>query len=257
MTEFIIALAAFLGSGLTLFSGFGLGTILVPVFALFFPIELAISLTAIVHFLNNIFKLTLLGKNADKKTILRFGIPSIISAFLGAYLLTVITEMEPILNYSLFDRTFQIMPVKLIIASLLAIFALFDIIPRLSRLQFDTKYLPLGGFLSGFFGGLSGNQGALRAAFLIRANLTKESFIATGVVIACLIDISRLSVYMRQIFNLGGQLNYTLILIATLSAFAGAFIGNKLLKKITVITLKYIVAVMLLLFSLLLGFGII
>jgi hypothetical protein len=33
----LIGLAALLTSGLTLFSGFGLGTILMPVFALFFP----------------------------------------------------------------------------------------------------------------------------------------------------------------------------------------------------------------------------
>ena len=50
MTELIICLVALFGSALTFFSGFGLGTILVPVFALFFPIELAIALTAIVHF---------------------------------------------------------------------------------------------------------------------------------------------------------------------------------------------------------------
>jgi acyl-CoA reductase-like NAD-dependent aldehyde dehydrogenase len=42
-------------------------------------------------------------------------------------------------------------------------------------------YLPVGGLLSGFFGGLSGHQGALRSVFLLRAGLTKESFIATGV----------------------------------------------------------------------------
>lgn len=257
MTELIIVLIAFLGSGLTLFSGFGLGTILVPVFGLFFPIELAIALTAIVHFLNNIFKLALLGKNANKKIIVHFGIPSIIAAFIGAYVFTLISEMQPILKYSLFDRTFQIMPIKLTIAILLSLFALIDIIPRISKIQFDIKFLPLGGVLSGFFGGLSGNQGALRTAFLIRANLSKESFIATGVVIACLIDISRLLVYTKQFLNLRDQLDYSLIIIATLSAFAGAFLGNKLLKKVTYTTLQRFVAVMLLIFSLFLGLGII
>lgn len=54
MEYIIVCIVALLGSGLTLFSGFGLGTILVPVFALFFPIDLAIALTAIVHFLNNL-----------------------------------------------------------------------------------------------------------------------------------------------------------------------------------------------------------
>jgi len=43
----LIGLAALLTSGLTLFSGFGLGTILMPVFALFFPLPLAIAATAV------------------------------------------------------------------------------------------------------------------------------------------------------------------------------------------------------------------
>lgn len=257
MDYVIICLAAFIGSGLTLFSGFGLGTILVPVFGIFFPIEIAIALTAIVHFLNNLFKLLLLGRKANKNVVLRFGIPAILAAFLGAYVLTLLTGMQPLFQYSIFNRTFVIMPVKLTIAVLLAAFALFDILPRLTRLHFDKKYLPVGGLLSGFFGGLSGNQGALRTAFLIRVGLTKESFIATGVVIACLIDISRLTVYSKQIMSIGNQFNYLLIITATLSAFAGAYIGNKFLKKITITTVQFIVATMLFLFALLLGVGII
>ena len=257
MDYLIICLAAFLGSGLTLFSGFGLGTILVPVFAIFFPIEIAIVLTAIIHFLNNIFKLTLLGKQADKLTILRFGVPAIFSAFLGAYVLTLLSGMQPLFQYSIFNKTFVLMPVKLTIAVLLMMFALFDIVPRLIRLQFDKKYLPIGGLLSGFFGGLSGNQGALRTAFLIRAGLTKEAFIATGVVIACLIDFSRLTVYAKQILKIGDNFNYPLIIAAILSAFTGAFIGNRLLKKITITTIQYLVATMLFIFSILLGMGII
>ena len=35
-------------------------------------------------------------------------------------------------------------------------------------------------FGSGFFGGLSGMQGALRSAFLARAGLSKEAFVASG-----------------------------------------------------------------------------
>ncbi len=37
MAYFIVAAVALLASGLTLFSGFGLGTLLLPAFALFFP----------------------------------------------------------------------------------------------------------------------------------------------------------------------------------------------------------------------------
>jgi uncharacterized membrane protein YfcA len=258
MNEYIIiAIVSLVGSGLTLFSGFGLGTLLVPVFALFFPIELSIVLTAIVHFLNNLFKLILLGNKADKKTIIRFGIPSILAAFLGAYILSIISDTKPLMEYVLFGKTFFITPVKLIIAILLFLFSLFEFIPRIKKLEIDPKYLPIGGLLSGFFGGLSGNQGALRTAFLVKTNLSKESFIATGVVLACLIDISRLSIYTNKIILNHTQLDYSLILVATLSAFSGAFIGSKLLKKVTVNFIQNLVAVMLLVFSVLLGLGII
>ncbi len=257
MDYLLICIVALIGSGLTLFSGFGLGTLLVPVFALFFPIEVAISLTAIVHFLNNLFKLVLVGKHANRKVVVNFGVPAIVFAFLGAFLLTQLTNLQPLHQYSIGSKMFVIMPVKLVIGILLMAFSLFEVVPRLANLQFSQKYLTLGGALSGFFGGLSGNQGALRSAFLLRANLSKESFIASGVVIACLIDVSRLTIYGKQIFAAEEQFNYSLIIAATLSAFAGAFIGNKLLKKITIKGLQYSVAGMLFVFAILLVAGII
>ena len=74
----VICLAAFFTAVLTFFSGFGLGTILTPVFAIFFPIDIAIALTGVVHFSNNLFKIALVGKNTDKGVLLRFGIPAIL-----------------------------------------------------------------------------------------------------------------------------------------------------------------------------------
>lgn len=251
-----ICFFSLLGSGLTFFSGFGLGTILVPVFALFFPLEIAISLTAIVHFLNNLFKLFLVGKNASRSVVIRFGIPAILFAFLGAYLLTVISGVQPLISYSFLSKTADVTWVKLIIGLLLAFFALVDLIPSLSKVNFSQKYMPLGGALSGFFGGLSGNQGALRSAFLIRANLSKEQFIATGVIIAVLIDLSRLTIYAADLSKQYDKLDYLLLTLAVLSAFLGAYAGNKLLKKVTIRFLQSFVAIMLLVFSILLMTGI-
>ncbi len=256
MDYVLVGLVALLGSGLTFFSGFGLGTLLMPVFALFFPIDIAIALTAIVHLLNNIFKLTLIGKKANLKTVIRFGIPAIIFAFLGAYILGALTDIKPLFSYQISEKTYQVTAVKLCIATLLIFFSLFDLIPKLKRIEIDTKYLPFGGALSGFFGGLSGHQGALRTAFLIRAGLTKEAFIATGVIIACCIDISRITVYAKDIWQLGDQLNYTILLTATSMAFIGAYIGNKFLKKITINTIQLVVGILLIIFSILLGVGI-
>lgn len=257
MEYFIICFAALAGSALTLFSGFGLGTIMVPVFGIFFPVPVAIQLTAIVHFLNNLFKLFITGKNADKATILRFGIPSVIAAFAGAWLLTQISELPELWQWNAGTHQYIITPVKLIIAVLIIFFSLFDLIPGLAKLEFDKKYLAVGGVLSGFFGGLSGNQGALRSAFLIRSGLSKEAFIATGVVIACLVDTSRLIVYSDRFIGDGSSINYTLLTSVTLCAFAGAWIGNKLVKKITIDFLQKMVGALLNVFGILLGLGII
>ena len=256
MEIFIICLTALLGSALTFFSGFGLGTILLPVFSLFFPVEISVALTAVVHFLNNIFKLFLVGSNIDKHTLLRFGLPSIIAAFLGAFLLHYLSDLSPIFQFSFWGKIREITLVKLIIALLLMFFSLFELVPRLKNLEFNKKYLPFGGLLSGFFGGLSGHQGALRSAFLIRSGLSKERFIATGVAIACLIDVSRLSVYVQNISQISSEkIDIQLLVFATLSAFLGAYWGNKILKKITISSVQMVVAVALMIFSVFLALG--
>lgn len=257
MEEIIISIVALLASALTFFSGFGLGTILLPVFAIFFPIDLAVALTAIVHFLNNVFKFFLTGKSIDKSVLLKFGLPSIVAAFFGALLLNFLSHLQPLFSWNFSGKEFQVTPIKFIIALLLIFFALFDIVPKLKNLQFSRKYLPFGGLISGFFGGLSGHQGALRSAFLIRAGLSKETFIATGIAIACLIDITRLSVYAKNILAVKDSIDWKLVIIATLSAFAGAVIGNKVLKKMTIETVQMFVAIALIIFAVFLLLGII
>ncbi len=257
MEILIISLAAFVVAILTFFSGFGLGTILTPVFMIFFPVDLAIALTGIVHFFNNIFKLVLVGNKADKDTLIRFGIPAVIAAFLGAWLLLHIPDAKPLFSYEMFGRVFEVFPVKFIISILLIIFAGMDLIPYFSKLQFGKNKLPIGGAMSGFFGGLSGNQGALRSAFLIKAGLSKEAFIGTAVVVSAFVDFTRLSVYATRFTKSGLTDNLALVIIATLSAIAGAYIGNKLLKKVTLHFMQILVAIMLIILSVALAAGII
>ena len=257
MDYLLIAIAAFTASALTFFSGFGLGTILMPVFALFFPVHTAVALTAVVHFLNNIFKLGLTGFFADKAVILRFGIPAIVAAFAGAELLTWMSASEPVASYYLGHTIFYIRWEKIIMAFVMIIFALLEIIPTWSQIHFDPKYLLYGGILSGFFGGLSGHQGALRSAFLLRLGLSKESFIATGVVIACMIDITRLGVYGLTVFNENIVAHWPPLLTAISCAFGGAFLGNRFLKKMTIALLQKSVALFLIALACALATGII
>jgi uncharacterized protein len=254
---FIISLAAFLTAILTFFSGFGLGTILMPVFALFFPVEIAIALTGVVHLTNNLFKMVLVGKMANKQVLLRFGIPAIVAAFAGAWLLLRLSNLSAITRYEWMGKEFEVTPVKLIIALLLLFFSIFEILPQAQKLQFTRNKLVLGGILSGFFGGLAGIQGALRSAFLIKSGLSKEAYIATGVIIASMVDISRLSVYASRFAASGLSENAGLLVSATLAAIAGAFTGRLLLKKITFHFIQILVAVMLILISIGLGTGLI
>jgi len=255
MEIFIIALVALIASLLTFFSGFGLGTILTPVLVLFFPVEIAIALTGIVHLLNNFFKITLVGRQINWKVGLNFGVPAVIGAFIGAGLLLLLSNNTALYSYTIHAKTFSITAIKLIIAVLMIVFALFESVPALKKIQFSENKLYAGGLLSGFFGGLSGNQGALRSMFLLRCGLTKESFIATGILIACVVDLTRLSVYFSRLSGVNIQDNLTVLLSAVVAAFAGAYIGSKLLKKITLDFVQWTVTVMIILLAIGLGTG--
>jgi uncharacterized membrane protein YfcA len=256
MNEFlIISLVALGGSLLTFFSGFGLGTLLTPVFMLCgFSLEVAVSLTAIVHFLNNVFKLGLTFKNINRQIVLRFGLAAIPAAFLGSWLLSEYHHSLVLASYNLNGKTFHIELFRLLVAIVMIVFALREISPKLN-FTVAPKWLPIGGILSGFFGGLSGHQGALRSSFLIKCRLSKESFIATGIAIACLIDLSRLSIYAEKFAVDNWQKHWPLLLSATLSAFAGALLGKYLLKKVTLTILQYTVSILLILFSFALALG--
>ncbi len=253
----IICLAAVTASCLTFFSGFGLGTLLMPVFLLFFPLETAIALTAVVHFLNNILKFALLYKSIRWPVALRFGLPAFAAAFMGAQLLFRLENFAPLISYSFFGKDFQILPVKLVIAAVMIVFLLLELLPVFKKISFSPKVLPAGGLVSGFFGGLSGHQGALRTMFLLKCGLSKEAFIATGVVIAALVDISRLSVYWGRLIRSDYQSYAAVMAAAVASAFLGILIGKKLLKKATFSVVQRVVSLMLFVIAILLGMGII
>ena len=257
MEEIIIALTALFASALTFFSGFGLGTILTPVFVLFFPVEIAIALTGVVHLLNNIFKLTLIGKNIDYQVLLKFGIPALVGALIGAMLLIKLGQSSVTITYQLFGLEMHFTLLKLIIAIVLLVFSVIELLPFFDKLQFSKSSLIPGGIISGFFGGLSGHQGALRTAFLIKLNLSKEAFIATGVGIACIVDFTRIPIYFSSFNTVHLHENIGILLIATISAFAGALIGRKLLTKATYGIIKMGVGVFIILVALALGIGLI
>ncbi len=244
MEYLVVWASAAAAAALTLPSGFGLGTLLMPVFALFFPLDVAIAMTAVVHLCTNLFKFVLYGRFADRLILVRFGIPAILGAFVGARLLFVLAGMHPFFSYTLDGSLFHVMPVKVVVAVLLAVFALIEFFPGTRQISLSDGLLIVGGALSGFFGGLSGHQGALRSVFLVRIGLSKETFIATGVVIGCLVDFSRISVYSAYFAGEGFAGSGVMLAGAICAALLGAFAASRVVAKVTMRAVRITVTIM-------------
>jgi uncharacterized protein len=245
MDLLIISVVALLASALTLYSGFGLGTVLLPAFALFFPVPTAVAATAVVHLLNNLFKGALLRGGADWRTVIRFGLPAVPGAVFGAWTLSLLGETSRLFEVRLFGNVFGPTGAGLIVGLLMIVFAALELQPWFQKLRAPEQTMPLGGALTGFIGGLTGQQGALRSMFLLKSGMAAQQFIATGVMIAILIDLSRISTYAAALAD--ADLNFAgreglLMLAGTLAAFTGAYLGTRYLQKVTIRTVRTIVA---------------
>lgn len=246
MDYLLIAVVAFGASLLTLYSGFGLGTLLLPAFALFAPLPVAIAATALVHLANNLFKGALLARAADRAVLLHFLPTAVAGAFAGAWLLGQLSHLPPWLHYELADHPLTVEPVKAVIGTLILAFVVIEGHPRIKNAQLPPRWMPLGGLLSGFFGGLSGHQGALRSMFLVKCGLDATAFVATGVVIAIAIDLTRLALYggnQAALLTAAPEGLLSLVLVACVAAFAGAWLGTRWLKKARLPLVQRIVAV--------------
>lgn len=249
--EFILlAIVTVAVSALTFFTGFGLGTLLLPAFALFFPLDTAIAATAVVHLANNVFKLGLVGRQAHWPTVFRFGIPAALFAVAGALSLHAVSQYPALWQGNWQGIELAVLPVKLLIALLIAGFALLELWPGLQQWALEPRWVPVGGALSGFFGGLSGHQGALRSAFLTRLGLEKAAFVGTLVLCAIVVDVSRLVVYgitflPEDVESLLQTDEMSLIAVGCAAAFTGSVLASRWLHKITLATIHRIIGVLL------------
>ena len=183
LSSFLLTLlVTFVISTITLLTGFGVGSVLTPTFALFYDVKTAVFLVSIVHVANNLLKYGLFVKHIDRTIVMRFGFISITGALVGSFL----------------QGSFQASWVRLALALFLIVSGASEFYPRNSSVRILQKYDFVGGFFSGLMGGLIGNQGAIRSAYLLNYRLPKETFIATATSIAILIDLTRIPVYIYQ-----------------------------------------------------------
>lgn len=194
----------------------------------YYPPELAIALTGFVHFVNSALK-SALNRSVNWKIVLVFGLPSLLAAVIGSVLLTSLSNKTLIL----FDLTETLLtrPVsllKFIIGFFMMSFSILEL-----TLKGKSSALPLwlGGALSGFMGGLSGHQGALRSVFLMNRVGEVSAFVSTAAFIGLMTDVSRNSIYLVTLN--WGTVDIPQLVLTVIAAAAGVLIGTRLLKKIT------------------------
>jgi uncharacterized membrane protein YfcA len=250
----LIAISVFVASLITFYSGFGLGTIVMPVLALFVPLPIAIALTAVVHLFHNACKACLLCRSIVWPVVFRFGVSAAFAAIPGALLLFWLSQFHVLYSYSIGGISGKVSLLHSIVGLLLIFFAAIESLPYK---KMAIQNLAVGGAISGFFGGLSGNQGAFRSLFLLHTDLTARSFIATNACIALFVDSVRLIVYGVSFSGLLLSSNETLLAVAMSSSIAGIAIGMTLLQRATSRSIQKFVVALLYLFGALLVVGII
>jgi len=117
------------------------------------------------------------------------------------------------------------------------------------RMHFGRRTAWVAGALSGFFGGLVGNQGGIRSAALLGFDIRKEELIATATAIALIVDGARMPVYLA-VETKGILSAWPLLVTAILGVLVGTFWGVRFLKRIQERTFRKFV------YSLVLSLGI-
>ena len=153
----------------------------------------------------------------DFEILKGFGVLAVLGSFIGAFgQIYVANEM-----------------LQKLIGIILIFLGIKEWLPKKLEFHFPKAIDPIGGFLSGLIGGLIGNQGAVRSAFLLNYQISKETFLATGVVIACAIDLTRIPVYLVSYGQvLSGAWPVLGILVGV--TFLGTLFGKVLLKRFSV-----------------------
>tara|TARA_B100001250_G_C19776568_1_gene779828 strand:- start:1184 stop:1912 length:729 start_codon:yes stop_codon:yes gene_type:complete len=171
---------AFFAAALTVPAGFGLSTILTPMVLLMMGPHEAVAVVAVIHGAHNAGKFVALRNSVDFSAFRRYGVWLVVGAVIGATLQSKVPQ-DPLLA---------------LIGAFLILLPLLTLSESWTGLRIPEANDRIGGFGSGFMGGLSGHQGAIRAMFLTRRLPDKMTYAATASVLALCVDLSRIPVYL-------------------------------------------------------------
>ena len=228
MSDLIVALVGVLAGAIAALSGFGIGSLLTPVFALHLDTKLAVAAVSIPHLIGTALRFARMREHVARDVFLRFGVPSAIGGLIGAFLHNILGSPA----------------LEAVFGGLLVFAGVSELSGLSGRLRFEGKLSTVAGAASGLFGGLVGNQGGIRSAALLRYGMTRQEIVATATAIALLVDGVRMPVYAFGALP-GIANNLRLIGLATVGVIAGTLIGTPLLSRLPERWFKRSVAILL------------
>ena len=221
------------GGAVASVAGFGIGSLLTPAIAATSGTKLAVAAVSLPHIVGTSIRFWRFRRDVDWSIVRRFGFTSAAGGLAGALLNTWATSRA----------------LEIVFGSLLVLAGMSQVTGYSKRWRLRGTLAWLGGALSGFFGGLVGNQGGIRTAAMLGFDVDKRQFVATTTAVALLIDMARVPVYLAleaaQIVPL-----WPTIALATVGVVGGTLFGEKLLARVPERRFRSVVGVLLLLLGL-------
>jgi uncharacterized membrane protein YfcA len=215
MIHIVAFVTAVVAGAIAAMSGFGIGSLLTPVLAVRYGTKLAVAMVSVPHLVGTTARFIGLRKQVDRRVFLHFGILSAVGGLAGA-----------LLNARAGS------PALAIVFGCLLVFAAFSGLTGLvDRMHFGRVAAWIAGALSGFFGGLVGNQGGIRSAALLGFDIRKEALVATATAIALIVDGARMPVYFA-IETRGMVAHWPVLIVTIAGVLMGTFWGVRLLRSI-------------------------
>ncbi|HET6702672.1 MAG TPA: TSUP family transporter [Gemmatimonadaceae bacterium] len=191
--------------------GFGIGSLLTPLLALRVGMPMAIAAIAVPHAAATAFRFWRLRAAVDWSVVRGFGVLSAIGGLAGALLYTRLGGRA----------------LTLALAGLLILTGISGLTGIMTRWN-PSRVAGLLGAVSGFFGGLAGNQGGVRSAALLSFRLPPTAFVATATATGLLVDLARTPVYL---WRAGAEMVglWVPIALATAGVLGGTLLGERVL----------------------------
>ena len=230
MFDLLVVAAGIFGGAVASVAGFGIGSLLMPAIAVTSGAKLAVAAVSIPHIIGTSIRFWRFRREVDWQIVRSFGITSAAGGLTGALLNAWATTRA----------------LELVFGSLLVLAGASQITGYAKRWRLRGGLAWLGGALSGFFGGLVGNQGGIRTAAMLGFDVDKRKFVATTTAVALMIDLARVPVYLAvetaELLNI-----WPIIALAAIGVVLGTLFGEKLLARVPEAKFRVVVGILLLL----------